>query len=135
MVSSLVDLKLTCISTSAHSKMGTQDKKLPKSITIGSIKLLCEKLFKVKVDQMTLLLRVPGEPFPEDIGAQEEATLGAFNLQEGAEVLVDEFDPEERRKKEEKDKEEASRAREAKEDEQRRAAEKVAQEVAKAMVL
>ena len=84
---------------------------------------------------MTLLLRIPGEPFPEDIGAQEEATLGAFDLKEGVEVLVDEFDPEERRKKEERDKDEEQRTRDFKEEEQRRAAEKVAQEVAKAMVL
>lgn len=135
MVSSLIDLKLTCVSTATQAKMGTQEKKLPKSITIGAIKLLCEKLFKVKVAHMTLLLRVPGEPFPEDIGSQEDATLSAFNLQEGVEVLVDEYDPEERKKKEDKERDEMIRAREMREEEQRKAADRVAQEVAKAMVL
>ena len=83
-----------------------QSKKLPRTVTISALKLLCEKLFKVwggatgrvggvppscahhssllplqvKAAHMTLFLRRGGDPVPEEIGAEDDKTLGICAL-------------------------------------------------------
>jgi hypothetical protein len=62
--------------------MGSSDKKLPRSTTLGAVRLLCEKLFKVKAGQQALYLRAPGDPLPEDITCEEDSrTLGELGVQ------------------------------------------------------
>ncbi len=109
---------------------------------------------------MTLFLRRPDDPVPEEMGTEDDKslmTLGikarksfrrrsmacskSLNLlsfhisrpQDGDEVLVDEYDPDQRRKEEAKQREMDEAERAAREEEQGRAAERVAAEVAKAM--
>ncbi|KXZ50051.1 hypothetical protein GPECTOR_18g31 [Gonium pectorale] len=96
LAASTVELKLTCVAAAAHAKMGTQVKKLPRSTTVAALRMLCEKLFKVPSARMSLFLRAPGEPLPEDIGGGdcEDRGLGFFGVQDGYEVLIDEVDPE-----------------------------------------
>lgn len=65
---SAVELRLTCVAASAGQKMGTQVKKVPRSTAMSALKLLCEKLFKVKANQQALFIARPGEPMPEEIG-------------------------------------------------------------------
>lgn len=50
----------------------TLKKKLPKSMNIGSLKLLCDRLFKIKADRQMLLLKagqveVRGEQAPTGV--------------------------------------------------------------------
>ena len=63
----------------AHSVL--QVKKLPRSITMGALRLLCEKLFRVKTAQMALFMRAPGEPVPEDMSADDDKPLSTFGVQ------------------------------------------------------
>lgn len=80
--SSLVSLRLTCVAAAAGAKMGSSDKKLPRSTTLGALRLLCEKLFKVKAGQQALFMRAPGDPLPEDISCEEDSrTLGELGMQ------------------------------------------------------
>jgi hypothetical protein len=86
--SSLVSLKLTCVAAAAGAKMGSSDKKLPRSTTLGALRLLCEKLFKVKAGQQALYLRAPGDPLPEDLTCEEDSsTLGELGVQASGDRL------------------------------------------------
>ncbi|GAX83880.1 hypothetical protein CEUSTIGMA_g11305.t1 [Chlamydomonas eustigma] len=92
MASNTIQLKLTCVATARGATMGSQVKKVPLSINIAALKLLCVKLFQVKAGQVTLFLRRPGDPVPEDMGSDEERPLSVLGIQDGCEVLVDECD-------------------------------------------
>lgn len=82
MASTMVDLKLTCVAVAAGAKMGTQVKKLPLSTTLGALRLLCDKLFKVRVGRQAVFLRSPGDPLPEELGVDEDGrTLQALGVQ------------------------------------------------------
>lgn len=58
LASATANMKLTCVATVAGATMGTQEKKIPLSLTVDKVKLICERLFKVKVAEMLLYLRV-----------------------------------------------------------------------------
>ncbi|GIL78418.1 hypothetical protein Vretifemale_7882 [Volvox reticuliferus] len=137
LASSMVEIKLTCVAAGATAKMGTQVKKLPKSTTVSALRLLCERLFKVKSQEMALFLRAPGDPMPEDIGAEDlqDRTLGFFGAQDGYEVLIDEVDPEALRRADEDARAAATAAHEGRLAEQLRAAEKLQAEFARSMGL
>ncbi|KAG2428537.1 hypothetical protein HYH02_014341 [Chlamydomonas schloesseri] len=142
LAASTVELKLTCVAAAAHAKMGTQVKRLPRSTTVSALRLLCEKLFKVKADCMALFLRSPGDPIPEDIGGgaagggqQDDRPLSFFGVQDGTEVLVDEIDLEALKKADEDARAAASAAHEQRLAEQLRAAERLQAEFARSMGL
>ncbi|KAK9806127.1 hypothetical protein WJX72_002459 [[Myrmecia] bisecta] len=92
LAASMLELRLTCVAPSAGNKMGTQTKKIPASLTVGKLKLLCERLFKLPVARQALFLRVAHDPMPENIGSDDSHDLGFWDVQSGAELLVDEFD-------------------------------------------
>ncbi|MEW5305643.1 MAG: hypothetical protein WDW36_008170 [Sanguina aurantia] len=94
MASSVVELTLTCVAATAGAKMGSQVKKLPRSVTVASLRLLLEKLFRVKGRAQSLFLRAPGDPLPEPLGDDnDQRPLSFFGVQDGYEILVDEVDP------------------------------------------
>ncbi|GAB4818591.1 hypothetical protein N2152v2_005637 [Parachlorella kessleri] len=78
-------------------------KKLPVSLTVGKLKLMIEKLLRVKVAQQALLLVLPpaaaeGQagaqpPEPEDITDEDARELRYFNPVDGTRVEVSECDP------------------------------------------
>lgn len=79
---SMVQVMLTCVAAASHAKMGSSEKKLPRGTQLGSLRLLCEKLFKVKARQQALFLRAPGDPLPENISSEEDVrTLGELGVQ------------------------------------------------------
>lgn len=62
-----------------------QVKKLPRSVTIASLRLLLEKLFKVKGRAQSLFLRAPGDPLPEALAVDDdERPLSFFGVQVSA---------------------------------------------------
>ncbi|KAL6745531.1 hypothetical protein V8C86DRAFT_2975374 [Haematococcus lacustris] len=92
--SSLVQLTLTCVAAAAGAKMGSSTKKLPRGTALAALKLVCEKLFKVRVAQQRLFVKAPGDPVPEEVAADDDSrTLAHLGVQDGWEVLVDEVDP------------------------------------------
>jgi hypothetical protein len=131
--SAMLELKLTCVAAAKNASMGSTTKKLPRSITIGQMKMLCEKLFKVKAGAMLVFMRAPDDPHPEDVTSEDDKALGALGLQDGYELLVDEFDPEVKRREEGRQKEVDARLQAEREEAQARAAELVAAELAKSM--
>lgn len=57
-------------------------KKLPRSVTVASLRLLLEKLFKVKGRAQSLFLRAPGDPLPEPLGDDNDGRpLSFFGVQ------------------------------------------------------
>ncbi|KAG1669876.1 hypothetical protein FOA52_012465 [Chlamydomonas sp. UWO 241] len=131
--SAMLELKLTCVAAAKNASMGSTTKKLPRSITIGQMKMLCEKLFKVKAGAMLVFMRSPDDPHPEDVTSEDDKSLGSLGLQDGYELLIDEFDPEVKRREEGRQKEVDARLQTEREEAQARAAELVAAEVAKSM--
>lgn len=77
----MVELRLTCVSASAHAKMGTQVKRLPRSTNLGALRSLCEKLFKVKLGAMALYVKAPGDPVPEEMGDDDSTALSYWAVQ------------------------------------------------------
>jgi len=54
-------------------------------VAVGALKLLCERLFKVKSERQQLLLRGPGEAAApaEDISGDDSKPLAFFSIQVG----------------------------------------------------
>ncbi|DBB11985.1 hypothetical protein WJX82_006869 [Trebouxia sp. C0006] len=93
--SSMVEVHLVCVAPSAGKKMGRQTKKVPGSLEVGKLKLLCQRLFKVPAARQALFLKAGGEnPMPDNIGEDDSKDLMFFSIENGAEILVDDFDPE-----------------------------------------
>lgn len=76
-------------------------KKLPRSITVGGLKLLCSRLFKLPVDEQQLLLARPScdageggggssgqQPPAEDISGDDTKQLAFWDVADGCVVLV-----------------------------------------------
>jgi tubulin-specific chaperone E len=55
LAAAMVTLRLTCVSAERGAVMGTHEKRLPASLTLDKLKVLCEKLFKVRPLQSVLL--------------------------------------------------------------------------------
>mmetsp|Transcript_20879 Transcript_20879/g.37335 ORF Transcript_20879/g.37335 Transcript_20879/m.37335 type:complete len:593 (-) Transcript_20879:688-2466(-) len=89
--SSLVELKITCVSASASAKMGSNTKRLPRGMTLSALKMLCEKLFKVRVSKQIIYLKDPNVPLPDRIPESEDQnSLAYLGVQDNFEILVDE---------------------------------------------
>ncbi len=56
-------------------------KKLPRNTTVAALKLLCERLFKVKADRQALLLADPDTGAVEDIAQDDTRELAFYNIQ------------------------------------------------------
>ncbi|WIA09989.1 hypothetical protein OEZ85_010201 [Tetradesmus obliquus] len=94
----------TCELTLRHGNSSSK-KKLPKTITIAALKLLCGRLFKLPPDQQQLLLHVPetGEEQQqqqqqgEDIGQDDTKNLAFWDVVDGCAVEVLHVDVEQQR--------------------------------------
>lgn len=81
----------------------TTKKKLPKTITVGALKLLSGRLFKLPPDQQQLLLCMPEEEQQqqhlegEDIGQDDTKPLGFFEVVNGCTIEVVHVHPEQQR--------------------------------------
>jgi hypothetical protein len=60
--------------------MGSHDKRLPRSMQLQSVQMLCEKLFKLGVGQQALFVKTPQDPLPQPLAhgssTQSLAELG-----------------------------------------------------------
>lgn len=73
---SVIDITLICHAPSAGAKMGSQTKKVSLNMTLGTLRILIEKLFALPKNQMKLFLQVDGQTFPEDItGLKDDKRL------------------------------------------------------------
>ena len=53
------------------------------SITVGALKQLCERLFRMPVVRQALFVAAPGDPLPDSIGEDDSQNLSFFNVQVG----------------------------------------------------
>ncbi|CAN8235531.1 unnamed protein product [Cochlearia groenlandica] len=88
MASGLISITLKCVGPSMGEKPQLT-KKLPGTITVGKLIILCENFFKLKSIKPRLFLQEEGSPFPTPLD-DETATLLDVGICEGSTVLVDE---------------------------------------------
>ena len=81
-------LTLVCVAASAGEKAPTK-KKVPMTITVGKLKLLCEKLFKVKADAQQLYYKEPFMGMPELL-EPDDYDIAYLGVKDGSSVLVEE---------------------------------------------
>lgn len=106
--STTCELLLQCGSSTAK-------KKLPKTVTVAALKLLCSRLFKLAPNQIQLqLLQSQDGPCvttqdptssqelqPEDIGQDETKQLSFWDVADGSTVLITHVHPEQQRQQRE----------------------------------
>lgn len=63
------------------------DKKLPTTMTVAQLKLLCKRLFKLNPQHQRLTYRAKGGVFPEDM-YDDTRPLSFYNLKDGMEILM-----------------------------------------------
>jgi len=88
----MLSLTLTCVSVAAGAVGGSVVRKLPGSLAAGTLKMMCEKLFKVQASGMKLFARAPETPMPEPLG-DDSYELAYLGVCDGWEILVDEDTP------------------------------------------
>jgi hypothetical protein len=91
----------TCELTLCHGNRSSK-KKLPTSITIAALKLLCGRLFKLPPDQQQLLLHMPDagaeqQQQGEDIGQDDTKNLAFWDVVDSCVVEVLHVDVERQR--------------------------------------
>lgn len=84
----MLALTLTCVAASAGERAPTL-KKVPMTLTVGKLKLLCEKLFKVKADTQQLFFQEPYMAMPEML-EPDDYDLSYLGVRDGACILVGE---------------------------------------------
>ena len=85
----MLELMLVCVAASAGEK-APQKKKVPMTITVGKLKLLCEKLFKVKVDAQQLYYKEPFMGMPELL-EPDDYDISYLGVKDGSSILVEEM--------------------------------------------
>ena len=83
----LLKVTLTCVAASAGERMPVE-KKLPRSLTVGKLKVLCQKLFKVPMSEQRLFACTPGIPVPDEL-TNDLHDLYLLGVVDGAQILVD----------------------------------------------
>ena len=84
----MLQLTLVCVAASAGER-APQTKKVPMSITVGKLKLLCEKLFKVRADVQRLFYKEPFQGMPELL-EPDDYDISYLGVRDGASILVEE---------------------------------------------
>mmetsp|Transcript_22754 Transcript_22754/g.74074 ORF Transcript_22754/g.74074 Transcript_22754/m.74074 type:complete len:541 (-) Transcript_22754:239-1861(-) len=84
----LMKLTLTCVAPSAGERMPVE-KKLPRTLTVAKLKVLCAKLFKVPVEEQRIFACTPGIPVPEEVTDADGSDLHALGVVDGAQMLID----------------------------------------------
>jgi hypothetical protein len=102
--STTCELLLCCGATTAK-------KKLPKTVTVAALRLLCARLFKLAPDHIQLLLLPgaesgqgspdPGCSLGEDIGQDDTKQLSYWDVTDGCRVHVVSVDPDQQRQQRE----------------------------------
>jgi hypothetical protein len=87
--SSLISVSLVCVAASVGGKAPVV-KKLPSSITVGRLKVMCESFFKLKNASQHLFYSDPESPLPVSLDNDLE-TLADIGITPGASILVDEL--------------------------------------------
>ncbi|XP_057502974.1 tubulin-folding cofactor E isoform X1 [Actinidia eriantha] len=90
MASGLISITLKCVGASIGEKLPLT-KKLPATITVGKLKILCESFFKLKSVKPVLFLQEQGSPLPTlldddmasliEIGVGNESTILILNIE------------------------------------------------------
>jgi hypothetical protein len=84
----MISVTLVCVAASAGEKPPLT-KKIPGSTTVGKLKLLCEKLFKVRANTQRLFHEQTGVPLPEKL-EPDDYDVAYLGVRDGARVLVEE---------------------------------------------
>jgi len=84
----MISVTLVCVAASAGEKKPLT-RKIPGSTTVGKLKLLCEKLFKVRANAQRLFHEEPGAPIPEKL-EPDDYDVAYLGVRDGARVLVEE---------------------------------------------
>ena len=84
----MISVTLVCVAASAGEKPPLT-RKIPGSTTVGKLKLLCEKLFKVRANAQRLFHEEPGVPLPEKL-EPDDYDVAYLGVRDGARVLVEE---------------------------------------------
>eukprot|EP01083_Nonionella_stella_P227466 807031_1 len=66
-------------------------KRLPSSLKIGRLKIMCARAFGLDVELQMLHFRVEGDAFPSEMD-DDENTLAFYGVSDGAEILMNEVD-------------------------------------------
>ncbi|CAM9849958.1 unnamed protein product [Ascophyllum nodosum] len=104
MASSMVQVTLTSLA-SASCTMEPLKKRLPASMTVGKLKQMCKRLFKVDTDQQILSYR----PEPASLLStldDDDKPLSYFGVVHGSEVLMNEVDEKARARQQRRTREE-----------------------------
>ncbi|GFY95243.1 tubulin folding cofactor E [Actinidia rufa] len=88
MASGLISITLKCVGASIGEKLPLT-KKLPATITVGKLKILCESFFKLKSVKPVLFLQEQGSPLPTLLD-DDMASLIEIGIGNESTILVDE---------------------------------------------
>mmetsp|Transcript_19760 Transcript_19760/g.38689 ORF Transcript_19760/g.38689 Transcript_19760/m.38689 type:complete len:775 (-) Transcript_19760:434-2758(-) len=79
------------------------NKRLPLSMTVKELKLLCQRLFQVDVDLQQLFYRETGKDFGHPVALDEDGmAIVDFGVKAGGEIIMEARDPEKEKKDAEK---------------------------------
>mmetsp|Transcript_8459 Transcript_8459/g.11425 ORF Transcript_8459/g.11425 Transcript_8459/m.11425 type:complete len:194 (+) Transcript_8459:358-939(+) len=82
----LLSVTLRCVAASAGEKKEVM-KKLPGSLSVDKLKLLCENIFKLNAETQELFTQYPDSPIPQPLGEDREQ-LSHLGIQDGVVILV-----------------------------------------------
>lgn len=90
LAASLLQINIHCVAPSTGERPPVT-KKLPASTTVGKLKLLCQGLFKLNVEDQCLFLTDEDTPFPLPLDDDME-TLGELGLMPGSTIVINDKD-------------------------------------------
>ena len=90
LASELISVTLTCVAASA-GEMPARTKRIPKTLTLRRLKVMCEAFFKIRPQEQIVYYRTSLDPVPIAIEGDDD-TLSYLGIEEGHEILVDEVD-------------------------------------------
>jgi len=90
MAQDMINLCLKPVFAAAWDKP-PQVKKLPGSLTVGKLKLLLERMFKIPAAKQSLFVKAAEGPVPEAL-TEDNESLAYMGVGEGSTILVDELE-------------------------------------------
>ncbi|KAK9831076.1 hypothetical protein WJX74_002445 [Apatococcus lobatus] len=87
--SNMLDLVLHCIASSAGRALEPQHKKVPVSMTVGKLKQLIDRLFKLSPGDQALLVKAKTDPLPLPLDGDDNLELQRFDIQGGSSIFID----------------------------------------------
>lgn len=88
---SMLHVTIDCVAARAAKAGGAEpkQKKLPGSMTVGKLRLLCERLTRVPAARQRLFVRERGAPLPDPLD-DDSLEIALAGVREGATIIVDE---------------------------------------------